>query len=244
MRLIKGKEWKNIKFTSEDARFHAVLIVAKTEPEPFEGFYIRRWDHPYEPNFETRTYNLLEFCQQEKVKNFFETGMAGNVIVWTKDEKTSELYFIGAFKGIEKLRRIEGYDCGEWKPRTALMATEAYVVSYDKGIPMRDFEGEFRKRGLAFPCKRRISPYHSCYGRSYTIDEELAKSIMNVIQDNAVESDVYGSLAEHHTDEMLRKQEEIMEINKKRSRRINADRFRKRFVTKQEICYAERMGIL
>ena len=243
MRLIKGEEWKNIKFASKDARLSAVLVVAKTEPEPYEGFYIRRWDHPYEPNFETRTHNLLEFYQQQKVKNFLKTGKAGNLIVWTRDEKTGGLYFIGTYKGIRKLRKIEGYDRGKWKPRTALIATETYVAQHSKAILMKNFENEFKKRGLAFPSEKRISPYHSCYGR-YVIDGKLARSIMEAIQKNAVDSEVYGNLAELHTQEMLNKQKEILKINKECIRKINVDRFRKRFVTKQEICFAERIGIL
>jgi hypothetical protein len=243
MRLIKGEEWKNIKFASKDARLSAVLVVAKTEPEPYEGFYVRRWDHPYEPNFETRTYNLLEFCQQQKVKNFFETGKAGNLIVWTRDEKTGRLYFIGTYKGILKLRKIEGYDRGKWKPRTALIATETYVVQHGKAILMEDFENEFKKRGLAFPSEKRISPYHSCYGR-YVIGSKLARSIMKAIQKNAVKSEVYGNLAEPHTKEMLEKQKEIQKINEKCVRKINIDRFQKRLVTKQEMRYAKRLGIL
>jgi len=164
MRLIGGEKWKDIEFLNEDAKLSSVLIVVKTEPEPFEGFYIRRWDHPYEPSFETRTYNLLEFCQQKKVKIFLETGKAGNLIVWTRDEKTKKLYFIGVYEGIQKLRKIEGYDRGEWKPRTALMAAEAYVVPHGKGVLMKDFESEFGRRGLVFPSEKKIGPYHSCYG--------------------------------------------------------------------------------
>ena len=242
MRLIKDEEWKDIKFLDEDSKLSSVLVVAKTEPEPFEGFYIRRWDHPYEPNFETRTYNLLEFCQQKKVKNFFETGKAGNLIVWTRDEKTGKLYFIGAYEGIQKLRKIEGYSGGKWKSRTALMASEAYVAPHGKGIPMKDFTNEFRRRSLAFPSQKKLSPYHSCYGY-YVIDKELTESLMNVIKKNAVGSKTYGKLTKTHTRSMLKKLKEITEINKKRHRKLNIDKFQKRFVTKPEMRYAKKMRI-
>lgn len=241
--LIKGEEWKSIRFENDDADLSSVLIVAKTEPEPFEGFYVRRWDHPYEPNFETRTYNLLEFCQQKKVKGFFETGRAGNLIVWTRDEKTKRPYVTGAFERLQKLRRIKGYDRGALKPRTALRFAEAYVLPYENRIPMRDFEDEFRERNLAFPSVGKMSPYHSCYG-NYVIDKTLTKVIMDAIKKNAVKSEVYGNIGELHTIDMARKQKEISQTNRNRKRKIDVDKFRKRFTTKQEIEHARIIGIL
>jgi hypothetical protein len=240
VRLIKDEDWKDIAFVSEKAKALSVLVVMKTEPEPFGGFYIRRWDHPYEPNFETRTYNLLEFCQQKKVRKFFETGRAGNLIVWTRDEKTREPYFIGAYERIVKLRKVEGLDHEKWKPRTALMALSAYVVPYGKRISMKDFEEEFKKRGLSFPSKKKRIPYESCYGLKDILDRELAEPIMGVTRDNAMESKEFRGIGELHTREMLRKQRELKE---KRSR-TSVDRFQKRFVTMQDMNYALRAGIL
>lgn len=244
MRLIEGEEWKNIEFVSEDAKSSAVLMVVKTEPDPFRGFYVRRWDHPYEPNFETKTYNLLEFCQQNKVQKYFETGMAGNLIVWTRNERNGKLHFIATYKRVRNLRKVGGCDRGRWKPRTVLMAVETYVVPYGGGVPMKDFESKFEERRLAFPSDERISPYHSCYGH-YVIDKELTKAIMDAVENNAVKSRVYGDLAESHTKEMLSRQRAVMKLNKRRRKgKYNVDRFRKRFVTKQEIEYAKKMGIL
>jgi hypothetical protein len=236
MKPVQGEKWKDIEFGSEDAESCGVLIVAKTEAEPFRGFYVRRWDHPYEPNFETRTYNLLEFCQQRKVKRFFETGMAGNLIVWTKDEKTGGLYFIGSYKGVRKLRIVEGYDRGKRKPRVALMANETCVLPYGKGIPMEDFEAEFGRRGLAFPSKKRISPFHSCYG-CYIIEKELTSSLVSAIGKNAVSGEAYLDLAEPYA-EYLRK------LRQSSRRRVNVQRFRPRFVTKKEMEFAKERAIL
>jgi len=240
VRLVKGEEWKNIKFESEDAKLSAVLVVAKTEPEPFEDFYIRRWDHPYEPNFETKTYNLLEFCQQDKIRKYFQMGKATNLIVWTEDENSGEFCFIGAYRGIRKFRKIEGVDHGRWKPRTALMASEVYVVPFGKGIPMKDFESEFRRRKLAFPSEQKASAYQSCYGH-YIIDKELTDSLMKAIMRNAVTDEVYASLAEPHTKDMLERQRELKRL---RNRTVSVDRFRKRFVTKQDLKYARKIGML
>lgn len=243
VRLIEGENWKDIQFVDDDARSSVVLIVAKTEPEPFEGFYIRRWDHPYEPNFETRTYNLLEFCQQRKVRRFFERGLAGNLIVWTRDEKTGELYFIGAYEGIDKMRRVKGYDGEELKSRTALMAKAVYVLPYERSLPMASFENEFKKRDLAFPSKTKISSRHSCYG-VYVIGKELAGPILRRIKMNAVESGEYRKIAEPHTAEMSKRTREIDKLNRTRKRKINVDRVQKRFVTTRDMQYAKRIGIL
>lgn len=243
MRLINGEEWKDIKFVDEEAKSNAVLIVCKTEPEPFEGFYVRRWDHPYEPNFETKTYNLLEFCQQNKIQKYLRAGKAGNLIVWTRDEKTKKLYFIGDYVGIQKFRSIEGCKDGAWMPRVALMATETFIVPHHRAIPMKDFEHEFLNRGLCFPTQDEICPFHSTYGH-YVVRKELARVIMNVIEKNGVASEVYADLSESHTREMLKKQAELMKLSETRNRKINFDRCRRRFVTRQEMEHAMKTGIL
>jgi len=67
---------------------------------------------------------------------------------------------------------------------------------------------------------------------------------MSAVKKEAIESEIYGNLANPHTDEMLRKLKETMEINKKRERKLNIYKFQKRFVTKQEIQYAKRVGVL
>lgn len=236
MKPIPEEKWKGIEFESEDAKSRSVLIVAKTEAEPFGGFYVRRWDHPYEPNFETRTYNLLEFCQQRKVKRFFETGRAGNLIVWTKDEKNGGLYFIGAYKRVRKLRNVLGRDRGGWRPRVALMADETFVLPHGKGVPMEDFEADFRKQGFAFPSKERISPFHSCYGH-YVINKELTNLLTSAIGKNAVDGKVYLDLAEPYA-------EELSKLRQSSNRKINVQRFRQRFVTQKEMGFAKDAAIL
>lgn len=160
--------------------------------------------------------------------------------MWTRDEKTCEPYFIGAYERIVKLRKVKGLDYGKWKPRTALIAVRAFAVPYGKRISMKKFEQDFEKRGLSFPSKKKRIPYDSCYGLKDILDSELTESILGLIRDNAMESEEFRRIGELYTREMLRKQREL----KEKRRRTDFDRFQKRFVTMQDMNYALRVGIL
>ncbi len=226
VKLIEGENWQDIPFVNDDAKSSAVLIVAKTEPDPFQGFYVRRWDHPYEPNFETCTYDLLEFCQQVKIRKFFELGRAGNLIVWTRDESTSVPYFIGAYEAVTKFRKVRGRVDSRWKTRTALLAAEAHVLPYAKRIPMKNFEEVFRKEHFRFPSEERTLPFDSCYGQKDLMSRDLTESLLSVIRRNAVGNVAYRRIGELHTQKM-------QEIQRERGREIL--RFRKRFVTASDL---------